>query len=188
MSLPMPPEPERDGRSDREPADGSGLRPDGEPTDGAADRPERLLAAGDSLDDILDIAAEQRIPRPGELTAAWTAVFCLGWFAVMCGFAAVWTSSRTTGFPTWWLGPEPEPRLLLVNLLPFAAPLALVVEGLVRRRFLPLWGTLGAVVCAVIAALDLADQPRYAAVEFVLAAGGLAVSLASYAGMLRRAG
>lgn len=179
MSLPMPPEPDR--------TPGSAPDEAGAPLDSASGTAP-LLAAGDSLDDILDIAAEQRVPQPGELTAAWTAVFCLGWFAVMCGFAAVWTSSRTTGFPTWWLGPEAEPRLLLVNLLPFAAPLALVVEGLVHRRFLPLWGSLGALVCAVVAALDLADQPRYAAVEFVLAAGGLAVSVAAYAGMLRRAG
>ena len=171
MSLPMPPDPDTErGTAPAGASDGFGV-------------PGTASSA-----DILDIAAERRIPRPGELTVAWTAVFCLGWFAVVCGFAAVWASARTTGFPTWWLGPASEPRLLLVNLLPFVAPLALVVEGLVHRRFLPLWGVLGAVVCAAVAAGDLSGQPRYAAVEFLLAAAGLAVSAASFAGMLRRAG
>ena len=164
MSLPLPPEP------DSPPDDSADPTPASEPAD------------------ILDIAAERRVPQAGELTPAWTAVFCLGWFAIMCGFAAVWTSARTTGFPTWWLGPEPEPRLLLVSLLPFVAPLVLVVEGLVHRTFLPVWGSIGAIACAVVAALDLSGQPRYAAVEFLLAGAGLAVSVASFAGMLRRAG
>lgn len=168
MSLPMPPDPTTG------PAAGD--------ADFATD-PETADSA-----DILDIAAERRVARPGELTVAWTAVFCLGWFAVLCGFAAVWASARTTGFPTWWLGPASEPRLLFVNLIPFVAPLALVVEGLVHRRLLPMWGVLGAAVCAVVAAVDISGQPRYAAVEFVLAGGGLAVSVASFAGMLRRAG
>ncbi|MEN9822641.1 MAG: hypothetical protein RLZ04_1067 [Actinomycetota bacterium] len=179
MSLPMPPEPES---ASANASDDPTLGRAGAPTDGPDGSPDSEPA------DILDIAAERRVPRAGELTPAWTAVFCLGWFGILCGFAAIWTSSRTTGFPTWWLGPESEPRLLLVNLIPFVAPLVLVVEGLVHRRLLPLWGIVGAAVCAVVAAFDLSGQPRYAAVEFLLAGAGLAVSVASFAGMLRRAG
>lgn len=171
MSLPLPPElPVHAGVAPADPAVAAD----------AADLAERS--------DILPRADEPRVPSPGELTAAWTAVFCAGWFAVMCGFAAVWASARTTGYPTWWLGSASEPRLVLVSLLPFVVPLVLVVEGLMHQRRLPLWGILGAGACSVVAILDLSHQPRYAAVEFLLAGGGLAVSVAAFAGMLRRAG
>ena len=52
-------------------------------------------------------------------------------------------------------------------------------------RRLPWYGIAGAVVAAGIAAGDLSREPRYAAIEFALAGAGLAISLASFAGLLR---
>lgn len=113
-------------------------------------------------------------------------MYWLGWLLVAGGFGAVWYSARVTGLSTWWLGPESEPRVLLC-LVPFIAPFALAFLAIRITRHLPWYGIGGAVVTAAIAAGDLADVPRYAAIEFALAGAGLAVSVASFAGMLRAA-
>jgi hypothetical protein len=128
----------------------------------------------------------QVTPRPGHLTGGWATVYWLGWLLVAGGFGAVWYSARVTGLSTWWLGPESEPRVLLC-LVPFIAPFALAFLAIRITRHLPWYGIGGAVVTAAIAAGDLADVPRYAAIEFALAGAGLAVSVASFAGMLRAA-
>ena len=125
--------------------------------------------------------------RAGNLTHNWSTVFWLGWMGVAAGFAAIWYSARITGMATWWLGPETAPRLVFVSLLPFVAPLGLTLMALTHRRWLPWFGILGAAITAGVAAADIGGPARYFAIEFALAAGGLLVSLASFAGMLRDA-
>ena len=124
--------------------------------------------------------------RPGNLTHGWSTVFWLSWAGVAGGLAGVWYSSRITGLATWWLGPEVAPRLILINLLPFVAPLGLCVMALSHHRWLSHWGIAGAIATALIAVFDIGHVRGYAVAEFVLAGGGLAVSLASFAGLLRR--
>jgi len=131
-------------------------------------------------------ARSLRVIRPGNLTARWTTTFWLGWAGVAGGFISVWYSSRVTGLATWWLGPEAEPRSILVSLVPFVAPLGLCVLALSHRRWLPYFGIAGSGITAVIGAIDLGRIRGYGVIELVLAAAGLALSVASFAGMLRR--
>lgn len=126
-------------------------------------------------------------PRAGELTRRWTTIFWIGWLLIAASFVAIWVSSAKVGLATWWLGPTTEPRFILINLLPFIAPLGLAVAALMRARRLPWWGVGGAAVTAVIAAFDISDVPGYAIIEFGLAAAGLLVSLACLGGMYRTA-
>jgi hypothetical protein len=112
-------------------------------------------------------------------------VVATGRAAVAGGFAAVWYSARVTGFSTWWLGPETAPRLILVSILPFLAPIALAIAGFVGIRRLPWWGMLGASITALVAVGDVGRVNGYAVAEFTLALGGLLVSLAAFAGVLR---
>ena len=122
--------------------------------------------------------------KPGHITGGWATVYWLGWLLIAGGFGAVWYSSRTTGLATWWLGPESAPNTL-TSLLPFITPFALAFLAIRVTRFLPWIGIGGAAVTALIALGDLADQPKYAAVEFALAGAGLAISAACFAGVLR---
>lgn len=121
----------------------------------------------------------------GQLTSGWTTVTWLAWMGVVAGFAAVWYSARITGFSTWWLGPESEPRFVGVSLLPFVAPVAMIAAGLRSLRRLPFAGIVASVWCAAIGIGDLGRVNGYATVELLLAAGVLAVSLASFAGLVR---
>ena len=80
---------------------------------------------------------------------------------------------------------QSEPQLILVNLLPFTVPLALCVAGFRAQRRLPWWGIGGAAFVAAIAFFDIDRVPGYAAIEFGLAAAGLLISVASFAGLFR---
>ena len=128
-----------------------------------------------------------RPPRIGELTPAWRLVLGIAWAGVVLGLAAVWKSARTLGLSTWWLGPETEPNVVVVQVLPFLLPIALVAGTMRNVRHLPWAGIAVSVVVAVVAAFDIDRSAGIAAVEFGLAAAGLLVSVASMAGLYRRA-
>lgn len=126
-------------------------------------------------------------PLPGQLTFHWATLFWAGWLLVIGALVAVWYSARITGLSTWWLGPRAEPRLILVNLFPFSVPVALCLGGLSGLRRLPWYGIGGSVFVAGIAVFDINRVPGYAAIEFLIAGAGLLISLASFAGMYRKA-
>jgi len=135
-----------------------------------------------------DVAADNIIDAEvGQLTAGWSTVFWVGWLLVAGGFAAVWYSSRLIGLSTWWLGPITDPQLILVTLLPFTVPLALMVAGYSAQRWLPWWGIGGSAFVAVIAAFDLPRVPGYAAIEFGMAIAALFISISCFAGVFRPA-
>jgi hypothetical protein len=113
-------------------------------------------------------------------------VFIIGWGCVALAFAAVWRSAWRLGLSTWWTGPTSNPRLVIVQLIPFVAPIALVVLGARNARFLPYLGLVGALVLAAIAAGDIGRFDGLAIAQFVIAAAAALVSLATFAGLLRR--
>ena len=139
-------------------------------------------AAAGTANDERAVADE---PEVGQLTAGWGTVFWIGWMLIAASFVAIWYSSRLIGLSTWWLGPESDPRLILVNLLPITVPFALGVAGFKALRRLPWWGMAGAAFVAFVAAFDISRVPGYAVIEFGLAGAGLCISLASFAGMYR---
>ncbi|MEP7202583.1 MAG: hypothetical protein ABI894_08240, partial [Ilumatobacteraceae bacterium] len=123
----------------------------------------------------------------GRLTQAWRFAFTFGWAAIVVGYAAVWESSRVIGLSTWWLGPDSEPRLLLMQLLPFYGPLLVTIAAISNLRNLPYLGIVVAVINAAIGAGDLGRVRWIATVELVLAGAALCISVASLAGMYRPA-
>lgn len=144
-------------------------------------------AAGPLIDRSTADERVEEVPEAGQLSAGWSTVFWIGWMLIAGSFGAIWYSSRLIGLSTWWLGPDTDPRLILVNLLPFTVPLALGVAGFKSLRRLPWWGIGGAAFVAAIAAFDISRVPGYAAIEFGLAGAGLCISVASFAGMFRAA-
>ncbi|MCU1503537.1 MAG: hypothetical protein JWM12_2891 [Ilumatobacteraceae bacterium] len=127
-------------------------------------------------------------PRPlvrGQLTSGWRNLFVAGWIGVILGLAGVWKSAWTLGFPTWWLGPQADPRFPLLVALPFVCPVLLVVAGLRNMRYLPYAGIVAAIVAENIAWGDVGHEIKFAVVEFALAGGGLVISIAALAGLVR---
>lgn len=132
--------------------------------------------------------AEPLAPEPmrrGHLSPAWRGVTVAAWAGVAVGFGAVWRTSWTMGLSTWWLGPEASPRIVLLLLLPFVAPIVVVTAALRRLPWVPYWGIAASLVCALIGLGDVNRVPGLAAVELGLAGGALLVSVGSLSGLPR---
>ncbi len=123
--------------------------------------------------------------RAGQLTLAWGRMLLLTWLFAIASFIAIWVSARNTGLSTWWLGPETAPRFILLNLLPFVAPVTMSLLCQLALRRLPWFGIAGALATAAIAAGDISRVPGYAVAELAVAGGALLSSLASFSGVLR---
>jgi hypothetical protein len=89
------------------------------------------------------------------------------------------------GLSTWWLGPPSDPQLVLIQLLPFVGPVAMIVMAARHARFLPYWGAIAGIVVCAIATGDLNRFERLGLVELIVGAAGAAVSIASVAGTVR---
>ena len=135
----------------------------------------------------IDTQFQPRLQRAWQLTPAWRTVFSIGWAGVVLGVGAVLKTARTMGLSTWWLGPEADARFIAIQALPFVIPVLLVIAAFRGLRYLPYIGLAGAVAMAAIAAGDLGRFRNLALVEFAVAAVGLLVSVAAFAGVLRPA-
>ena len=128
---------------------------------------------------------EQPHRRPGQLSPGWRLAFGFGWAAIIISYAAVWETSRIIGLSTWWLGADAEPRMLLIQLLPFYGPILVTFAAASNWRYLPYLGIGVALVGAAIGAGDLNRVQWIAAIELVIAGAGLCISIAALAGMYR---
>jgi hypothetical protein len=131
--------------------------------------------------------AEAPPKQAGQLTPGWRLAFGLGWAAVIVCNAAVWEVSRVIGLSTWWLGADAEPKLLLLQLLPFYLPILVTGAAVSNWRRLPYIGIVVSLTGAAIGAADF-DRVRWiSVVELTIAGAALCISAASLAGMYRRA-
>jgi hypothetical protein len=105
---------------------------------------------------------------------------------VFVAFTAVWKSSRELGLSTWWLGPVGEPQPVVVMLLPFVAPVAMLLATLNNARWLPWAGLVASAGTAAIGIADLDRVLRLGLVEVAIAGAAAAVSVASFGGRYRK--
>ena len=97
----------------------------------------------------------------------------------------MWKTSRELGLNTWWLGPLGDPQPAFVTMLPFVAPLVMVLFTVNNSRRLPWLGLAAAAVLGAIAGFDLVKVPRLGLVELAIAAAGALLAVASLAGRYR---
>ena len=125
------------------------------------------------------------LAAPGQLTAGWRFVTGLTWALAIVAYVAVWKTSRELGLNTWWLGPLGDPQPAFVTMLPFVAPLVMVLLVVNNSRLIPWAGFAAAALAAGIAAFDFATVPRLALVELAIAVAGALISVACFAGRYR---
>lgn len=130
-------------------------------------------------------AIDPAVLRGGQLTPAWRITFVVGWVAVVLGLAAVVKTSRTMGLSTWWLGASGDPRVVFVQALPFIPSVLVIIAASRNSRFVPFFGVVASALVALIATGDIGRFDRLAIVQFAVAGGGLLVSVAAFAGMVR---
>ncbi|MEK7292160.1 MAG: hypothetical protein AAB088_01825, partial [Actinomycetota bacterium] len=78
------------------------------------------------------------VPTPVTvLTRTWRNVTAASWLVLGLAILALAISSRNLGKPTWWLGPQSQPRFILIWATPFLAPLVSIVASLRFSRWAP---------------------------------------------------
>jgi hypothetical protein len=123
--------------------------------------------------------------EPGQLTLGWRIATAIVWGLVFVAYIAVWKTSRELGLNTWWLGPLGEPAGWYVSMLPFVAPIAMMLLAVNNRKGLPWFGLAGAAWCTVIGLFDLATVWRLGLVEIAIAAAAALAAVGSISGRLR---
>jgi len=128
-----------------------------------------------------------RPPVTGQLTLGWRIATGIVWGLVFVGLIAVWKTSRELGLSTWWLGPIGAPASPIVSLVPFVAPVAMILLAVNNVRWLPWFGVGAAGLIAGVAALDFEGVPRLAVVEFSIAGAGALAAIGGLSGRYRPA-
>lgn len=103
------------------------------------------------------------------------------WVAIILAMAAIWNASSQLGLATWWLGPRGDRMPIIVNLLPFVGPVAMIVAILNNVRYLPWCGVIAAAPIVVLAIVDLGRVPSVARFELGI---GVAAALGTVLSML----
>ena len=127
-----------------------------------------------------------RWPVAGQLTLGWRIATAIVWGFVFVGFVAVWKTSRELGLNTWWLGPMGQPVSPIVSMIPFIAPLAMILLAINNLKWLPWFGLGAAGLSATVAAFDFSKVPRLALVELAVAGAGALTAIAGFSGRYRR--
>lgn len=126
-----------------------------------------------------------RPPVAGQLTRGWRIASGIVWGLVFVGFIAVWKTSRELGLSTWWLGPIGEPASPILALVPFVAPVAMILLAVNNVRWLPWFGLAASALITVVATFDIDRVPRLAVVEFAIAGAGALTAIGGLSGRCR---
>ena len=129
---------------------------------------------------------EYEVPplRPGQLADGWRSLFIAGWAGVFVGFGCMWQAGRVAGIAPWWLGPQTNPRSLLLIALPFVPPLVTIGFALAKSRWAVYVGLLAGLVSMAIALGDL-EYPGLAVAEAAVGLAGFVISVACLGGRMR---
>jgi len=112
--------------------------------------------------------------------------FIAGWVGVLAGFGAVWYAGRIAGIAPWWLGPETNPRFVLITAIPFAAPFVALLAGANGYKSCCYIGLAAGLISASVSLGDL-HFPGLAVVEAIIGLCGISISVACLGGRMRPA-
>ena len=121
------------------------------------------------------------------MTPAWRLATGVVWVMVFVALISVWNVSRQLGLGTWWLGPESDPRSVVVIILPFVPSAVMLVLALNDTRRLPMFGLLASLAVVAVGVADLDMVRRLGYVEIAIGVAAALVSVASISGTYRAA-
>ena len=127
------------------------------------------------------------VAEPGQLTLGWRIATATVWGLAFVGYIAVWKTSRELGLNTWWLGPLGDPAGWYISMLPFLAPMAMMLLAANNAKGIPWFGLGAAAWCAVVGLLDTGKVFRLGLVELAIASAAALASIGSMSGRLRPA-
>ena len=120
--------------------------------------------------------------RTSALEGPWVAIVIVSWLLVSAALAAAAVTGRNIGKPTWWLDTVSDPALPVLWVVPFLAPIVVIVCAIAAGRWAPFAGMGASLYLGAVALLDLESSPAVALIQVVVASAALLVSFASLAG------
>jgi len=123
--------------------------------------------------------------RSAGLDKPWGAVVIISWLLVTAALAAAAVTGRNIGKPTWWLGTESDPAWPVLWVVPFLAPIVVIVCAIAAGGWAPFAGMGASLFLGAVALLDVENTPAVALIEVAIAVAALLVSFASLAGRQR---
>lgn len=125
--------------------------------------------------------------RPGDVVVGWRWVLAVGWIGIVGCLMIVAGAGEVSGRAVWWFGSETDRQPILVMIVPFVLPVAVVVMASQAARFVVEVSALATASTALAAWIDRHDAPGAAVITALLALAGLFLTVAALAGRARRA-
>lgn len=107
----------------------------------------------------------------------------MAWLLTCLAFSAIIKAAIQVGIGTWWASPRFRP--IVLALIPFLAPVAMILGAIANVRRLPWLGVGAGVITVVIGLFDFGTLPRYGLLEVAIGGAMILFSLASTAGRWR---
>jgi len=123
--------------------------------------------------------------RDAGLEKSWVVIVIVSWLLVTAALAAAAVTGRNIGKPTWWLGTTSDPAWPLLWVVPFLAPIAVIVSAITAGRWAPFARVGASLYLGAVATLDIESTPAVALIQVVVACAAFLVSIASLAGRNR---
>ncbi len=123
--------------------------------------------------------------RAGSLTTAWTIAVVITHLLISGALIALAISADIVGKPTWWLASQTNGPFSILLIVPFLAPIAVIITVMRASRFAALAGLLATAILAATSVIDISRSPGIALGEAILAGCTALTTIAAIAGRRR---
>ena len=121
----------------------------------------------------------------GSLTKAWRIAVVITHLLITGSLIALATTAHTVGKPTWWLASQTNGPFSILLIVPFLAPVGVIVIAVRASKFAPLAGLFATAILAATSVIDISRSPGIALGEAILAGCTALTTIAAIAGRRR---
>lgn len=121
----------------------------------------------------------------GSLTKSWTIAVVITHLLISGALIALAISAHTVGKPTWWLASQINDSFSILLIVPFLAPVGVIITVLRASKFATLAGLIATAILAVTSVVDISRSPGIALGEAILAGCTALTTIAAIAGRRR---
>ena len=123
--------------------------------------------------------------RAGSLTPSWKIAVIITHTLIAGSLLVLAISADAVGKPTWWLANQTNGLLSVLSIVPFLAPVGVIVATIRASRFTPIAGLVATALLAATSVVDISRSPGIALGEAILAACTALTTISAFAGRSR---
>ncbi len=123
--------------------------------------------------------------RAGSLTPSWKIAVIITHVLIAGSLLVLAISAHTVGKPTWWLTSQTSGPFTILSIVPFLAPIGVIVTTIRASKFAPIAGLVATALLAATSVVDISRSPGIALGEAILAACTALTTISAFAGRSR---